>query len=134
MREKIEFELVAPERLVSSEPVEMVVVPGSEGDFGALPRHAPLITAVRPGVIDIYQMDTVQERIFVSGGFAEVNEQRITVLAEEAIPLAELDRETVAARLRAAEQQLAAAETADARARAQQALRVAQAMQVALTH
>ncbi|HXP97757.1 MAG TPA: F0F1 ATP synthase subunit epsilon, partial [Telmatospirillum sp.] len=68
MAEKVEFELVSPERLLVSEPVEMVVVPGSEGDFGALPHHAPMLTAVRPGVIDVYQDGKVKDRIFVAGG------------------------------------------------------------------
>jgi F-type H+-transporting ATPase subunit epsilon len=132
MSEKIDFELVAPERLLLSEPVEMVVVPGSEGDFGALPRHAPMITALRPGIVDVYQSGEVVERIFVSGGFAEVTESRLTVLAEEAIPLAELSVEVVSARVRAAEEQVSEAATEFARSQAQHALTVAHAMQAAL--
>ena len=72
MAETLQFELVSPERLVLSQPAEMVVVPGAEGDFGAMPRHAPLISAVRPGVIDVYQGGAITSRIFVAGGFAEV--------------------------------------------------------------
>ena len=72
----------------------MVVVPGGEGNFGVLPGHALLISTVRPGIIDVYQerMTDISQRIFVSGGFAEVTPERCTVLADEALPVAEIDR------------------------------------------
>ena len=92
MAEKIKFELVAPEKLLIDEPVDMVVVPGVEGDFGVLARHAPLIAAVRPGVINVHNDGAITERIFVGGGFAEVTGERCTVLADEALPIAEIDR------------------------------------------
>jgi len=132
MAEKIEFELVSPERLLVSEPVDMVVVPGTEGDFGALARHASMITTVRPGVIDIYEDGKVRERIFVAGGFAEVNETRVTVLAEEAIKVAELNQETVATRIRLAEEALQEADTDLGKAQAQRAIVIARALQDAL--
>lgn len=132
MAEQVEFELVSPERLLISEPVEMVVVPGSEGDFGALPHHAPMMTAVRPGVIDVYQDGKVTDRIFIAGGFAEVTEVRVTVLAEEAIKVAELDPADVAARIRAAELCVEEANSDLARSEAQRGLLVAQAMKLAL--
>ncbi len=91
----VQFELVSPERLLVSEDVEMVVVPGSEGDFGVLPGHSPMISTVRPGVIHIFAGGTVSSRIFVAGGFAEVTESRCTVLAEEALPVDEIDRASV---------------------------------------
>lgn len=91
MAETTQFELVSPERLVLSRAVEMVVVPGSEGYFGVLPRHAPMISTLSPGVIDIYEGGQVVDRIFVAGGFAEVTETRCTVLAEEATPLADVN-------------------------------------------
>lgn len=87
------FELVSPERLLLSRQVGMVVVPGSEGLFGVLPRHAPLISTLVPGVIDVYEEGAVTDRIFIAGGFAEVTEDRCTVLAEAAVPVAELDLE-----------------------------------------
>ena len=90
--DRVSFELVSPERLLVSRGVEMVVVPGEEGDFGVLPRHAPMISKVRPGVIRIYEGGQVEDSIFVAGGFAEVTPQRCTVLAEEAVPVAEIDR------------------------------------------
>lgn len=132
MAETLEFELVSPERLLVSEAVEMVVVPGVEGDFGALPHHAPLISAVRPGVIEIYKDGQVNARIFVAGGIAEVNDLRCTVLAEEAIPVAELDATKVGERRQAAEKALAEASGDFARHRAQAAVAVAEAMAEAL--
>ncbi len=69
---KFEFEVVSPERLVLSEPVDMAVIPGSEGDFGVLAGHSLLISTLRPGVIEVWQGETVTERLFVGGGFAEV--------------------------------------------------------------
>jgi len=92
MADKVEFELVSPEKLLNSQPVDMVVVPGTEGDFGVLAGHAPMISTVRPGVIDIYEGDRIVDRVFVAGGFAEVTETRCTVLAEQALPLADIDR------------------------------------------
>ena len=82
MPDKVEFELVAPEALVFSAAADMVVVPGAEGDFGVLAGHAPLITLVRPGVIDVHDEGGVTMRIFVAGGFAEpiVGAIRVCVL------------------------------------------------------
>jgi F-type H+-transporting ATPase subunit epsilon len=91
MADKVQFELVSPEKLLLSEAVDMVVVPGTEGNFGVLPGHSLLISTVRPGVIDVYEGSEISERIFVSGGFAEVTPQRCTVLADEAMPLSSLD-------------------------------------------
>jgi F-type H+-transporting ATPase subunit epsilon len=94
MADQLQFELVSPEALIFNKPVALVTVPGGEGDFGVLPGHAPLIATVRPGVIDVYEQEdgTVSERIFVAGGFAEVTGERCTVLADEVIPVAQLDR------------------------------------------
>ena len=89
---KEKFELVSPERLVLSEEVNMVVVPGSEGDFGVLPGHSPMISSVRPGVINTYVEGTITTKIFVAGGFSEVTGDRCTVLAEIALPVDEIDR------------------------------------------
>src|SRR5207302_2994924 len=89
----IQFELVTPERLIVSAEVEMVVVPGTEGNFGVLPGHSPLISTIRPGTIDIYEnRTTISERIFVVGGIAEVTPDRVTVLADEAMAPDALDR------------------------------------------
>jgi F-type H+-transporting ATPase subunit epsilon len=99
MAERVQFELVTPERLLLSEMVEMVVVPGTEGNFGVLPGHAPLISSIRPGTIDVYEGQTVTRRIFVVSGIAEVTPERCTVLADEALPPDELDRAAIEAEL-----------------------------------
>ena len=129
---KVAFELVAPERLLFSAEVDMVVVPGAEGDFGVLPGHAPVIASVRPGVIDIYEggIDAkfIRERIFVAGGFAEVSGSRCTVLAEEASPLKDIDVNGLDARLSAARASLAAAESDEDRARCSRDIAVVEAM------
>ena len=107
MAGRIGFELVSPEKLLLSEDVEMVVVPGGEGNFGVLPGHALFISTVRPGVIDVYEGNRVSERIFVSGGFAEVTPERCTVLADEAMPLSSLDRAQIEESLKTAEAEIA---------------------------
>ena len=101
MAERVQFELVTPERLLLSEMVEMVVVPGTEGNFGVLPGHAPLISSIRPGTIDVYEGQRVTRRIFVVSGIAEVTPERCTVLADEAMPPDELDRGAIEAELQA---------------------------------
>lgn len=109
MADKVQFELVSPERLLVSRAVEMVVVPGSEGDFGVLPEHAPLISTVRPGVIEVHEGGAVSDRIFVAGGFAEVTGERCTVLADEATLVADIDRAAVQQQLDSLRGELAAA-------------------------
>ena len=99
----VQFELVSPERLIVSAEVDMVVVPGTEGNFGVLPGHSPLISTIRPGTIDIYQGGAVSERIFVVGGIAEVTPERCTVLADEAVSLDTLDRGSIESDLRVVE-------------------------------
>ena len=81
----VHFEIVTPERLVLADDAFMVVVPGSEGEFGVLIGHAPVITTLRDGELRVYSdANTVTKRIVVTGGFAEVNERGLTVLAEQA--------------------------------------------------
>jgi F-type H+-transporting ATPase subunit epsilon len=81
----LKFELVTPERLVRSEEVHMVVVPGSEGEFGVLEGHAPFMSTLRNGDIAVYRTAGAEpERIAVEGGFAEVSDRGLTVLAERA--------------------------------------------------
>ncbi len=86
----IDLEILGPEKLLLSRPVDMVVIPSAEGDMGVLPNHAPMIVLLRGGTIRLYQGETVTDRLFVSGGFAEVTTQRVTVLADEVIPVADL--------------------------------------------
>ena len=128
MADPISFELVSPEKLLLSEDVDMVVVPGAEGDFGVLSGHTPLISTVRPGVIATYHGNDVDKRIFVAGGFAEVTAERCTVLAEEAIMIGDIDRSKAEARLAAAREALSEASSETARAEAEAQMLVAEAM------
>jgi F-type H+-transporting ATPase subunit epsilon len=90
MAEPFQFELVSPERLLMSEQVDAVVVPGAEGYFTVLKGHAPFMSTLKPGVVDVTR-GSETDRIFVRGGFADVNVGGLTILAEQAIPLAEVD-------------------------------------------
>lgn len=105
--DRLAFELVSPERVIASTEAEMVVVPGEEGDFGVLPLHAPLVSLLRPGVLRVYEGNEVRQRVFVAGGFAEVGERGLTVLAEEAEPVERIDLEEARRRLKEAEEDLA---------------------------
>jgi F-type H+-transporting ATPase subunit epsilon len=102
------FELVTPERLLLSAPAEQVVVPGSEGDFAVLAGHAPVISTLRPGVIEI-TLPQGRQRIFVKRGVAEADPERLTVLAQTAVSVDDLDAERLSAERKAAEAELAAA-------------------------
>lgn len=99
MPDQVSFELVTPERIVLSELVDMVVVPGTEGNFGVLPGHSLLVSTIRPGTIDVYQGGAVTRRIFIAGGFAEVTPERCTVLANGALPTQDLNRSEIEAEL-----------------------------------
>lgn len=128
MADTIEFELVAPEQLLLSAPVSMVVIPGAEGDFGVLPGHTPMISTIRTGVIDVYDGDNVDKRVFVSGGFTEVTGERCTVLADEAVSLDDVDRGAADDRLTAARQAFEDAEDDAEKARAEREIEIAQAL------
>lgn len=126
MTEMVEFELVSPARLLMSEAVDMIVVPGMDGDIGVLPNHSLLMTTLRPGVIDVHQDGKPRESIFVEGGFCEVTPQRCTVLAEQAAPLHSLDRTEADARLVRAQEALASADD-DGKEAAEMEVKVARA-------
>jgi F-type H+-transporting ATPase subunit epsilon len=123
---KVAFELVSPERLLLSEDVDMVEVPGEEGDFGVLVRHAPLISTLRPGVIKVHDGGNVTQRIFVAGGFAEVTPQRCTVLAEEAVEVGEIDKTAAEQRLSDARDDLLDAKDDAQKATAERQIKVAE--------
>ncbi len=127
MAETVEFELVSPARLLMSEDVEMVVVPGMDGDIGVLPGHSLLITTVRPGVIDVHEGGKVKDSIFVAGGFCEVSPERCTVLAEEAMPLDKIDKSDADKRLSEAQETLSSADDDD-KEEAETEVKVAEAM------
>lgn len=124
---KVAFQLVAPERLLAGADVDMVVAPGAEGDFGVLPQHSLFMSTLRPGVIEIYEGGEVTQRIFVGGGFAEVNARGCTVLAEEAMPVEEIDLEQARRRLSNAQDDLRDATDDAARARFEREIRIAEA-------
>ncbi len=109
MADTFKFELVTPERMALSEDATQVVVPGIEGEFTVLPGHAPVISALRPGVIDVTLPDARKTRIFVKGGFAEIDADHLTVLAERALDVDAMDAGTIAAELATAEADLASA-------------------------
>ena len=132
MADTVEFELVSPERLLLSIPVEMVVVPGSEGDFGVLPGHAPMISTVRPGVISIWQDGAIDRRVFVAGGVAEVQPERCTVLAEDAVPLEEADEAEADRRVADAREALERADDESTAAEARKRLATAEALRAAI--
>ena len=108
MTDKIAFDLVSPERLLLSDTADMVTVPATEGYMGVMAGHAPVVTTLRPGMIDILK-DGVDTRFFVRGGFAEVSAEKIVVLAEEAIPMTEMDISVMDQRIKDAEEDLIAA-------------------------
>ena len=127
MSDTVSFELVSPEKLLMSEDCEMVVVPGTEGDFGVLAGHAPMISSIRPGVIEVHEGTSVTHRLFVSGGLAEVTNERLTVLAEEATPVNDIDKAAATKRLEDAKQAEQNADDAN-KAKAEAERRVAEAM------
>src|SRR3989304_337960 len=137
---KVAFELVSPERLLFSAEVDMVVVPGAEGDFGILPGHSLFLSQIRPGVIDVYSKGAVTERIFIAGGFAEATPERppgasagpppgrCPVLADAAVPGSELRRDEIEPRLRDAKEDLGDAADGAARKTAEREVAVLEAM------
>lgn len=120
----VNFELVSPEKLLLSEEVDMVLIPGSEGDFGVLPGHAPMISSIRPGVICIFAGGKVEKRLFVAGGFAEVTPERCTVLAEKVTSLEELQLSELAQLLKNSKEDLAEAQDQKIRAEVEKTIAV----------
>jgi len=112
------FELVSPEKLLFTGEVEAVVVPGLEGEFTVLKDHAPLISVLKPGIVEIDESASVKTRLFVLGGFADVSPRGLTILAESAIPLADLDTAKIDADVKMAEDDLANTRDAEGRRRA----------------
>jgi len=132
MPDPFKFELVSPERLLVSGEVAQVMVPGSEGDMTVLAYHAPLLTTLRPGVLDIGFPGGQHQRYFIRGGFAEVGPSGLTVLAETAIDLRELDAGQLAQAIKDAEEDVADANEDSLRDRAQTKLDQLHQVQAAL--
>jgi F-type H+-transporting ATPase subunit epsilon len=121
--DSFQFELVSPEKLLISEEVQHVVVPGVEGEFGVLAHHAPLLSVLRPGVVQVYKTEGGEpEKLFVRGGFADVNPRGLTILADEAMPMSEFDVAKLDAAIKDAEEDASDAESDEMKRRAQDKL------------
>jgi F-type H+-transporting ATPase subunit epsilon len=129
---KISFDLVSPERLLLSEDADMVTIPGSEGEMGVMAGHMSLITTLKPGMIDVRVSHGNHHRFLVTGGFAEVTATKITVLAEDAIPVASLTEEALNQRIIDAEEIIATAHSAEEMAKATEMLAHLKQMRSAL--
>jgi F-type H+-transporting ATPase subunit epsilon len=126
------FELVSPEKLLFSGAVESVVAPGADGQFTVLKDHAPVMTVLKPGVVAITEAAGKTERLFVRGGFADVNANGFTILAEMAIPVAELNAAKIDADIKDAREDAADAKTDEARRMANEKLAQLQEVKAAL--
>ncbi|NDA47580.1 MAG: F0F1 ATP synthase subunit epsilon [Alphaproteobacteria bacterium] len=116
------FELVSPEKLLFSGSVEQVVVPGTEGEFAVLKDHAPVISTLRAGIVTVSETATKSQRLFVRGGFVDVSDKGLVILAEEAIPVEQFDLAQIDAQIKAAEEDLADARSEESKAAARDKL------------
>jgi F-type H+-transporting ATPase subunit epsilon len=107
MADPLHFDLVSPERLLVAAEVESVVVPGTEGYFTVLAHHAPLMSTLKPGVVEVKDLAGAVQKFFVRGGFADVTPKGLTLLADQAIPLEDLDAATFEQEVSNAEEDLA---------------------------
>lgn len=131
--DSFQFDLVSPEKVLVSEPADMVIIPGSEGDFGVLPGHAPFLSSLRPGVIEVRTKEGEPRKIFVAGGFADVSETNCTVLAEDSISVTDLDKEKIEKQVADLSEDIDLATDEKDRERARQRLLVAKAKLSAIT-
>ncbi len=118
MADKLSFALVSPERELFQGEVDHVVVPGAEGEFGVSPNHAPVMSVIKIGALRVFN-DGAERRIFVNGGFADVTPEGLTVLAEEAVDLSEVDPAQLEQQLKHAQEDLRDANTDEKRMAAQ---------------
>jgi F-type H+-transporting ATPase subunit epsilon len=131
MTDKLNFALVSPEREVFYGEVDHVVVPGVEGEFGVSPAHAPVMSVIKPGALRVFN-DGSERRIFVNGGFADVTPEGLTVLAEDAIDLADIDAAQVEQDFKNATEDARDANTDDRRHAAERTLSRLEAMKAAM--
>lgn len=122
MAEAFKFELVSPERLLVSQQVESVVIPGSEGEMTVMANHAPVMTTVKPGVVTVKPVSGGEERYVVFGGFADILPSGCTLLAESAVSVRDIDRNDLARRIQEAREDVADAKDDQARTKAEQFL------------
>ena len=128
----LHFELVSPARLLFSGDVASVTIPGTEGEMGIFPGHSPVLSTLKPGVVTVYKDGGSSERIFVKGGMVEVNPQGLTLLAEVAIPMAEVTADVLAKQIKNAEEDLADAKPGEATRKATETLDQLKALKSAL--
>ena len=128
----LHFELVSPARLLFSGSVASVTLPGTEGEMGIYPGHAPVLSTLKPGVVTVYRDGGSTDRIFVRGGMVEVNPQGLTLLAEVAIPMAELSADVMRKQIADAEQDLADAKPGEGQRKATEVLNQLKALQSSL--
>ena len=127
------FELVSPEKLLFSGDVLSVIASGTEGEFMVLPGHAPLMSVLKPGIVTVEETDAKSLRLFVRGGFADVSSKGLTILAEQAVPVDELDTAKIDTEIRNAEEDLKDAEGDETRRLAQEKLDQLQEVKEALS-
>ena len=132
MSETLTFELVSPEELLLSGDALEITVPGSEGEFGILPRHAPYISTLRPGLLTVKMADGETHEIFVRGGFAEAGPDALTVLAEHATPVKDIDLQELAQSITDAEEDVRDAADGETRSKAETRLSHLKEVQAAL--
>ena len=128
----LHFELVSPARLLFSGDVASVTLPGTEGEMGIFPGHSPILSTLKPGVVTVYKEGGTTDRIFVRGGMVEVNPQGLTLLAEVAIPMSELDGAAIAKQIKDAEEDVADAKDDEVRRKANENLDHLKAIQATL--
>jgi F-type H+-transporting ATPase subunit epsilon len=122
MAEVFKFELVSPERLLVSDSVESVVIPGTEGEMTVMANHAPVMTTIKPGVVTVKPESGSEQRFVVFGGFADILPSGCTLLAEEAVPVQDLDRGDLDRRIQEAREDVTDAKSDVSRAKAQEYL------------
>ena len=132
MAEAFQFDLVSPERLLVSQQVESVVIPGAEGEMTVMARHAPVMTTIKPGLVTVQPAEGGQERYVVFGGFADIVPTGCTLLAESAVPVREIDRDDLARRIQDASEDVADARNEEMRTRAEEYLAHLTTLQAAL--
>lgn len=122
MADAFQFELVSPERLLVSEQVESVVIPGSEGEMTVMANHAPVMTTIKPGVVTVKPASGEVERYVVFGGFADIVPAGCTLLAESAVAVKDIDRADLSRRIQEAREDAADAKDGEARTKAEELL------------
>jgi F-type H+-transporting ATPase subunit epsilon len=122
MAEAYKFELVSPERLLVSERVESVIIPGTEGEMTVMANHAPVMATIKPGVVTVKPVSGGEQRFVVFGGFADILPETCTLLAESAVPVADINKDDLARRIQDAKEDLADARSDEERTKAEEFL------------